>query len=244
MAFFALAGCGLLNTALKALFARPRPTFADPLAVAAGWSFPSGHSMGTFVAFGMLSYLGLLLLRTLRARLALVALALGWTVAMGFSRMYLGVHYLSDVLAGSPRTPCGWPPASPGSRSRGAGRVGSTASRRRDGQSRPARGGQSLAAWAAPAPAGPRRARADAGRPALRSRGRRREMQISGRNKIHGRITELVVGDVMAKVVMEGPGGTELVTVITSDAAKELGLAVGKEVQALIKATEIMVISE
>ncbi|WP_437797640.1 phosphatase PAP2 family protein [Sorangium sp. So ce693] len=96
----ALAGGGLLNTALKALFARPRPTFADPLAVAAGWSFPSGHSMGTFVAFGMLSYLGLLLLRTLRARLALVALALGWTVAMGFSRMYLGVHYLSDVLAG------------------------------------------------------------------------------------------------------------------------------------------------
>ncbi|WP_437896936.1 phosphatase PAP2 family protein [Sorangium sp. So ce124] len=97
---FALAGGGLLNTALKALFARPRPTFADPLAVAAGWSFPSGHSMGTFVAFGMLSYLGILLLRTLRARLALVALALGWTVAMGFSRMYLGVHYLSDVLAG------------------------------------------------------------------------------------------------------------------------------------------------
>ncbi|MDC0679724.1 phosphatase PAP2 family protein [Sorangium atrum] len=96
----ALAGGGLLNTALKALFARPRPTFADPLAVAAGWSFPSGHSMGTFVAFGMLSYLGLLFLRTLRARLALVALALGWTVAMGFSRMYLGVHYLSDVLAG------------------------------------------------------------------------------------------------------------------------------------------------
>ncbi|WP_437589807.1 phosphatase PAP2 family protein [Sorangium sp. So ce1000] len=97
---FALAGGGLLNVALKALFARPRPSFADPLAVAAGWSFPSGHSMGTFVAFGMLSYLGLLFLRTLRARVALVALALGWTVAMGFSRMYLGVHYLSDVLAG------------------------------------------------------------------------------------------------------------------------------------------------
>ncbi len=48
----------------------------------------------------MVSYLGLLFLRTLRARLVLVALALGWTVAMGFSRMYLGVHYLSDVLAG------------------------------------------------------------------------------------------------------------------------------------------------
>ncbi|XYH97891.1 phosphatase PAP2 family protein [Sorangium sp. So ce1128] len=96
----ALAGGGLLNHALKALFARPRPTFADPLAVAAGWSFPSGHSMGTFITVGMLSYLGLLFVGTLRARLLLVAFALSWTVAMGFSRMYLGVHYLSDVLAG------------------------------------------------------------------------------------------------------------------------------------------------
>ncbi|WP_437675951.1 phosphatase PAP2 family protein [Sorangium sp. So ce131] len=96
----ALAGGGLLNAALKALFSRPRPTFDDPLAVALGWSFPSGHSMGTFVAFGMLSYLGVLFVRTLRGRLALIALALSWTVAMGFSRMYLGVHYLSDVLAG------------------------------------------------------------------------------------------------------------------------------------------------
>ncbi|XXT19606.1 phosphatase PAP2 family protein [Sorangium sp. So ce429] len=96
----ALAGGGLLNYALKALFARQRPTFADPLAVAHGWSFPSGHSMGTFITFGMLSYLGLLFVRTLRARLLLVAFALSWTVTMGFSRMYLGVHYLSDVLAG------------------------------------------------------------------------------------------------------------------------------------------------
>ncbi|WP_437577229.1 phosphatase PAP2 family protein [Sorangium sp. So ce887] len=96
----ALAGSGLLNRALKALFARPRPLFDDPLAVARGWSFPSGHSMGTFVTFGMLSYLALLFLRTLRARLVFVAFALGWTVAMGFSRMCLGVHYLSDVLAG------------------------------------------------------------------------------------------------------------------------------------------------
>lgn len=96
----ALAGGGLLNYALKALFARPRPTFDDPLALATGWSFPSGHSMGTFVTFGMLSYLGLLFVRTLRVRLAILALAMSWTVAMGFSRMYLGVHYLSDVLAG------------------------------------------------------------------------------------------------------------------------------------------------
>ncbi|WP_438006964.1 TOBE domain-containing protein [Sorangium sp. So ce321] len=66
-------------------------------------------------------------------------------------------------------------------------------------------------------------------------------MQISGRNKIPGKIKEIVVGDVMAKVVLDGPGGVELVAVITSDAVKELGLTVGQDVQALIKATEIMV---
>ncbi|WP_437506417.1 TOBE domain-containing protein [Sorangium sp. So ce1099] len=66
-------------------------------------------------------------------------------------------------------------------------------------------------------------------------------MQISGRNKIPGKIKEIVVGDVMAKVVLDGPGGVELVAVITSDAVKELGLQVGQDVQALIKATEIMV---
>ncbi|WP_437755740.1 TOBE domain-containing protein [Sorangium sp. So ce1389] len=66
-------------------------------------------------------------------------------------------------------------------------------------------------------------------------------MQISGRNKIPGKIKEIVVGDVVAKVVLDGPGGVELVAVITSDAVKELGLTVGQDVQALIKATEIMV---
>lgn len=96
----ALAGGGLLNLALKSLFARPRPAFADPRAVAEGWSFPSGHAMGTFITFGMLSYLGILFVRTQRARLAILVFAVAWTVAMGFSRMYLGVHYLSDVLAG------------------------------------------------------------------------------------------------------------------------------------------------
>jgi membrane-associated phospholipid phosphatase len=95
-----LLGTGLLNSAIKAMFARPRPKFADPIALAAGWSFPSGHAMGTFVLLGMLSYLGFSFVRTSGRRLALIALALSWTVAMGFSRLYLGVHYLSDVLAG------------------------------------------------------------------------------------------------------------------------------------------------
>ena len=96
----AMLGGGVLNTVLKGLYARPRPSFADPIAVAQGFSFPSGHAMGTFVAAGMLSYLGFRVARTATRRVAVVSAALSWSVAMGFSRMYLGVHFLSDVVAG------------------------------------------------------------------------------------------------------------------------------------------------
>ncbi len=96
----AMAGVGVLNTALKAAYARPRPTLDPPLAVASGWSFPSGHSMGTFVAAGMLVYLLLVSGRGKARRWLFVAAAMTWTVAMGFSRICLGVHYLSDVVSG------------------------------------------------------------------------------------------------------------------------------------------------
>lgn len=91
---------GLLNGALKLLYQRPRPSFADPVLVAEGWSFPSGHAMGTFVFSGMLVYVLLRRVRAPAARLAIVAAGLLWTLAIGFSRIYLGVHYFSDVLAG------------------------------------------------------------------------------------------------------------------------------------------------
>ncbi len=96
----ALAGVGILNSALKAAFARPRPVLDPPHDLAAGWSFPSGHSMGTFVAAGMVAYLALLSARTRPRAWLVVAAASAWTLAMGFSRLYLGVHYLSDVVGG------------------------------------------------------------------------------------------------------------------------------------------------
>ena len=96
----ALIGGGLLNQGLKAMYARPRPTLEEPWYYATGWSFPSGHAMGTFVLVGMASYLGWRLARTVPRRLAIVSIASAWAVAMGFSRMYLGAHYLSDVVAG------------------------------------------------------------------------------------------------------------------------------------------------
>lgn len=96
----AVSGGGILNTVLKHVYARPRPVFADPILTASGFSFPSGHSMGTFVLAGMAAYLGVLHTNGRLRHVAIVAGALGWAVTMGFSRMYLGVHYLTDVVGG------------------------------------------------------------------------------------------------------------------------------------------------
>ncbi len=94
------SGSGLLNYALKALFGRARPDGADPLLHGGGWSFPSGHAMNTLVLCGIGAYL-LLRLGPWRGAVALqIALLLAWAMAVGFSRLYLGVHYLSDVIAG------------------------------------------------------------------------------------------------------------------------------------------------
>ena len=95
----AVAGNGVLNTALKQVFARIRPLHADGLVLADGFSFPSGHSSGSVVAYGMLAYL---VLRLVPGRwhlpAALAAVALAFTV--GASRVFLRVHFASDVVAG------------------------------------------------------------------------------------------------------------------------------------------------
>jgi undecaprenyl-diphosphatase len=53
----ALGGGGLLNVVLKAQFHHVRPMFTNPWLTETGWSFPSGHAMGSLVAYGMLAYL-------------------------------------------------------------------------------------------------------------------------------------------------------------------------------------------
>jgi len=97
----AVAGSAILNQLLKGIFQRPRPHFAHPLVVETSYSFPSGHAMESFVAYGMVAYLAVLLwLRSWEARVAAVCGAALVVVLIGFSRMYLGVHYFSDVVAG------------------------------------------------------------------------------------------------------------------------------------------------
>jgi membrane-associated phospholipid phosphatase len=99
MLVIALGGASYLNWILKLDFHRSRP---DPpsLVLATGYSFPSGHAMIAFVFYGMLVYLLLAnFRRNMRAYLLAFSLAL-LVLAIGISRIYLGVHYPSDVMAG------------------------------------------------------------------------------------------------------------------------------------------------
>ena len=96
----AFVGGSVLDQTLKFLFHRPRPTFQTPIIVAHGFSFPSGHSMGSLIGFGMLAYLALRVTRRESLRTAIVIVAVALIVAIGLSRLYLGVHFFSDVVAG------------------------------------------------------------------------------------------------------------------------------------------------
>ena len=96
----ALGGNALLNPLLKRVFERVRPLHDHGLvAQATGFSFPSGHSSGAMVAYGMLLYLSLRLLPPrfhAAAAMGAVALVLG----VACSRVFLRVHFASDVAAG------------------------------------------------------------------------------------------------------------------------------------------------
>lgn len=94
----ALSGASILNWLLKLAFHRSRPLAG--LITVSGYSFPSGHAMISLVFYGILVYL--LWLRYGRTRIAyLVSFFLALLIfAIGISRIYLGVHYPSDVLAG------------------------------------------------------------------------------------------------------------------------------------------------
>lgn len=91
---------GLLNLQLKAYFARARPELSEALRHASGYSFPSGHAMGATVVFGALSYLAFRSIPNWRERAAVVALCVSMIVAIASSRVYLGVHWISDIGAG------------------------------------------------------------------------------------------------------------------------------------------------
>jgi membrane-associated phospholipid phosphatase len=94
----ALDGVQLLVFSLKLLVGRPRPAAALAVAPATGFSFPSGHSTSSFVAFTILAWLAMPVVTSPVTRAALWVLAGLLIAGVGLSRMYLGVHYLTDVV--------------------------------------------------------------------------------------------------------------------------------------------------
>jgi undecaprenyl-diphosphatase len=95
----AIAGNGLLNLSLKRLIGRVRPLDPEGGVLVQGLSFPSGHSSGAVVAYGMLAYLALRLLPKAWHWPVLVS-ALALVATVGISRVVLRVHFASDVAAG------------------------------------------------------------------------------------------------------------------------------------------------
>jgi undecaprenyl-diphosphatase len=94
------AGAQVLLVAMKLGFRRERPFFADPLATESTYSFPSGHALVSLAVYGAVALVVVSRLEARRAQALVLACAAALVLAIGSSRLYLGVHFLSDVLAG------------------------------------------------------------------------------------------------------------------------------------------------
>ncbi len=96
----AAIGAEILTVGLKFGFERQRPFFADPLATESTYSFPSGHASVSLAVYGTIGFISARRLGTRGRQLAVLAAATALVLLIGFSRLYLGVHFLSDVIAG------------------------------------------------------------------------------------------------------------------------------------------------
>jgi len=93
-------GGNLLNFCLKHLIQRGRPVFDDPIFSLPTYSFPSGHAMASTVFYGLLAVYASVNTRQGYAACIGIAAAVFMVALVSFSRIYLGLHYLSDVMAG------------------------------------------------------------------------------------------------------------------------------------------------
>lgn len=94
-----LAGITIINQILKFIFRRERP-IGYRLIEMSGYSFPSGHAMVSLAFYGLLIYITKRLVKNKYLKILLIILNIAIIILIGVSRIYLGVHYLSDVLTG------------------------------------------------------------------------------------------------------------------------------------------------
>lgn len=96
----ALGGGGLLIGSIKYRYARTRPNLIEALATEGTFSFPSGHAFISVIFYGILASWAMRHFPEIRQRIFIVSTTGTMLVLIGGSRVYLGVHYPSDVLAG------------------------------------------------------------------------------------------------------------------------------------------------
>ena len=95
-----MIGAGLLNITLKLAFKRPRPVPFFNLSPPESYSFPSGHSLTSAVFFGALAAILTARIKSRRVQAAIWIVSTAMFLLIGLSRIYLGVHYTTDVIAG------------------------------------------------------------------------------------------------------------------------------------------------
>jgi membrane-associated phospholipid phosphatase len=96
--FIVCGGALLINSVMKLFFAKPRPELWPRLITEHSFSFPSGHAVGSIVLYGFVGYL---LAKEFQSyKVIIYAIAMTVVMAIGLSRLYLGVHYPTDIIAG------------------------------------------------------------------------------------------------------------------------------------------------